>query len=72
MDIRQRARVIEFLLQVAKFCEEVHNFNALMEITSSLNASPIHRLKNTWKMVSSKLLGYKEEWDKMTLMNYQK
>lgn len=57
-------------VQLAKYCEELHNFNALMEITSSLNASPVHRLRNTWKLVASKLVGWKEEWDKLTLMNY--
>jgi hypothetical protein len=55
---------------VGKCCQELSNFNALMEITSSLNAASVHRLKNTWKLVNSKYSMWKEDWSKLTLNNY--
>lgn len=70
VDCKQRAKVLEYFLQVGKCCQELSNFNALMEITSSLNAAAVHRLKNTWKLVNSKYAGWKEEWGKLTLNNY--
>ena len=101
VDCKQRAKVLEYFLQVrggarhrehrgagypseshnraamvfiphkvGKCCQELCNFNALMEITSSLNAAAVHRLKNTWKLVNSKYAGWKEEWGKLTLNNY--
>lgn len=62
--------MVLILHKVGKCCQELSNFNALMEITSSLNAAAVHRLKNTWKLVNSKYAGWKEEWGKLTLNNY--
>ena len=70
VDIKARARVIEFFLQVARHCEELRNYNALIGIVSSLNASPVHRLKATWKLVGGKQAAWKEEWDRLTLNNH--
>ncbi|XP_040198127.1 ras-specific guanine nucleotide-releasing factor 1 isoform X2 [Rana temporaria] len=47
-----RACTIEKWVAVADICRCLHNYNAVLEITSSLNRSAIFRLKRTWIKVS--------------------
>ncbi|KAG9488957.1 hypothetical protein GDO78_005131 [Eleutherodactylus coqui] len=47
-----RGCTIEKWVAVADICRCLHNYNAVLEITSSLNRSAIFRLKRTWIKVS--------------------
>ncbi|XP_030048758.1 ras-specific guanine nucleotide-releasing factor 1 [Microcaecilia unicolor] len=47
-----RSSTIEKWVAVADICRCLHNYNAVLEITSSLNRSAIFRLKKTWLKVS--------------------
>jgi hypothetical protein len=40
---------------VADICRCLHNYNAVLEITSSINRSAIFRLKKTWLKVSKQV-----------------
>uniref|UniRef100_A0A672RLD8 Ras protein specific guanine nucleotide releasing factor 1 n=1 Tax=Sinocyclocheilus grahami TaxID=75366 RepID=A0A672RLD8_SINGR len=51
-DVNIRVAVIEKWVAVADICRCLHNYNAVLEITSSLNRSSIFRLKKTWLKVS--------------------
>ncbi|XP_016376735.1 ras-specific guanine nucleotide-releasing factor 1-like [Sinocyclocheilus rhinocerous] len=51
-DVNVRVAVIEKWVAVADICRCLHNYNAVLEITSSLNRSSIFRLKKTWLKVS--------------------
>ncbi|KAG2470422.1 RGRF1 factor, partial [Polypterus senegalus] len=51
-DINIRVAVIEKWVAVADICRCLHDYNAVLEITSSLNRSAIFRLKKTWLKVS--------------------
>uniref|UniRef100_A0A8C2AE45 Ras protein specific guanine nucleotide releasing factor 1 n=1 Tax=Cyprinus carpio TaxID=7962 RepID=A0A8C2AE45_CYPCA len=51
-DVTVRVAVIEKWVAVADICRCLHNYNAVLEITSSLNRSSIFRLKKTWLKVS--------------------
>ncbi|KAM7406361.1 hypothetical protein PAMP_000742 [Pampus punctatissimus] len=51
-DVNMRVGVIEKWVAVADICRCLHNYNAVLEITSSLNRSSIFRLKKTWLKVS--------------------
>ncbi|XP_027762303.1 ras-specific guanine nucleotide-releasing factor 1 isoform X2 [Empidonax traillii] len=51
-EINARASAIEKWVAVADICRCLHNYNAVLEITSSLNRSAIFRLKKTWLKVS--------------------
>uniref|UniRef100_A0A8C1G974 Ras protein specific guanine nucleotide releasing factor 1 n=1 Tax=Cyprinus carpio TaxID=7962 RepID=A0A8C1G974_CYPCA len=51
-DVNVRVVVIEKWVAVADICRCLHNYNAVLEITSSLNRSSIFRLKKTWLKVS--------------------
>lgn len=42
-------------MAVADICRCLHNYNAVLEITSSLNRSAIFRLKKTWLKVSKQV-----------------
>ena len=55
-DREARAVVLEQLISVAAECRGLRNFNAVMEITSALNATPIHRLSDTWDLVKKSAL----------------
>lgn len=51
---RDRAAVLEFLLELGKECKAQHNFNSLMAIISAFNMTAVRRLKKTWSKLSSK------------------
>jgi hypothetical protein len=51
--IKQRARVVEFFVDVARECYALGNFNSFMAIVSGLNMTPVHRLKKTWGKVNT-------------------
>lgn len=48
---QKRASMIGFWIRVAAHCRDLNSFNAIMEIVSGLNASPVHRLKKSWELV---------------------
>lgn len=47
-----RVSTIEKWVAVADICRCLHNYNAVLEITSAFNRSAIFRLKKTWMKVS--------------------
>lgn len=49
---KNRVRMIEYFIDVAKECVNIGNFNSLMAIIAGLNMSPIQRLKKTWEKVN--------------------
>ncbi|XP_069480283.1 ras-specific guanine nucleotide-releasing factor 1 [Ambystoma mexicanum] len=51
-DATVRGSAIDKWVAVADICRCLHNYNAVLEITSSLNRSAIFRLKKTWLKVS--------------------
>ncbi|KAG7252125.1 hypothetical protein CRUP_018359 [Coryphaenoides rupestris] len=51
-DVLTRVSAIEKWVAVADICRCLHNYNAVLEITSSLNRSSVFRLKKTWLKVS--------------------
>lgn len=50
---KQRARVIDFFIDVARECFNIGNFNSMMAIISGMNMSPVSRLKKTWGKVKT-------------------
>jgi hypothetical protein len=44
---RNRVRIIEYFIDVAKECFNVGNFNSLMAVVAGLSLPPIARLKKT-------------------------
>ncbi|XP_065568388.1 ras-GEF domain-containing family member 1B-like isoform X2 [Artemia franciscana] len=50
---KQRVRLIEFWIEVARECFNIGNFNSLMAIIAGLNMSPVSRLKKTWSKVQT-------------------
>lgn len=57
-DLVTRVAVIEKWVAVADICRCLHNYNAVLEITSSLNRSSVFRLKKTWLKVSKQVLHF--------------
>ncbi|XP_062404239.1 ras-specific guanine nucleotide-releasing factor 1 [Sardina pilchardus] len=51
-DVISRVAVMEKWVAVADICRCLHNYNAVLEITSALNRSSVFRLKKTWLKVS--------------------
>ena len=47
MKKKQRIKVIEYWIEVARECFNIGNFNSLMAIIAGLNMSPVSRLKKT-------------------------
>ncbi|XP_015202996.1 ras-GEF domain-containing family member 1A isoform X2 [Lepisosteus oculatus] len=50
---KQRTRIVEFFIDVARECFNIGNFNSLMAIISGMNLSPVARLKKTWSKVKT-------------------
>jgi hypothetical protein len=53
-DIKKRAIVIKHWIKIADRCLELNNYDSLMAIMCTLNASTVVRLKKTWELVSVK------------------
>ncbi|XP_077173803.1 ras-specific guanine nucleotide-releasing factor 1 isoform X1 [Paroedura picta] len=51
-DMAARVSTLEKWVAVADICRCLHNYNAVLEITSAFNRSAIFRLKKTWMKVS--------------------
>jgi len=54
-DIKRRSNVLKHFILVADKCYSLNNFNTVMSILAGFNSSPIHRLKRTWELLSSKM-----------------
>nr|XP_028684478.1 ral-GDS-related protein-like isoform X2 [Macaca mulatta] len=61
MRARDRARVVEHWIKVARECLRLNNFSSVHAIISALRSNPIHRLHKTWAGVSSKSTKYLKE-----------
>ncbi|EPB69606.1 RasGEF domain protein [Ancylostoma ceylanicum] len=53
---KHRVEVIEYLIDVAKECCEIGNFNSLMAIVAGLSLPAITRMKRTWSRVEKSKL----------------
>ncbi|XP_050394068.2 ras-GEF domain-containing family member 1B isoform X2 [Patella vulgata] len=50
---KNRVKMIEYFIDVAKECINIGNFNSLMAIIAGMNLSPVARLKKTWAKVNT-------------------
>ena len=53
-DVKERARVVRWLINVAQKCKELANYNSVMAIIGGLQSCAIDRLKKTWEEVGLK------------------
>jgi len=53
-DLKRRGALLNRIIQIAAGCEELNNYNAMMEIISGLQCASIFRLKQTWALVDKK------------------
>lgn len=53
-DIKRRSAVVKYFILVADRLKSMNNFNSLMAVLAALNSSPVHRLKRTFDLLSSK------------------
>lgn len=64
-DPRRRVQVIRYFVQVAEKCRQLNNFSSMTAIISALYSSPIHRLKKTWKYVSTDTMAHLQNMNKL-------
>ncbi|XP_004364199.2 hypothetical protein CAOG_03360 [Capsaspora owczarzaki ATCC 30864] len=71
--VEQRVTVIVQLIKTAQNCRELNNFSGVMEIVAGLSASPVRRLRKTWKAVPQNAMNiFRELEDLMsTKSNYK-
>ncbi|XP_076448653.1 ras-GEF domain-containing family member 1B-like isoform X2 [Babylonia areolata] len=50
---KNRVRMLEYFIDVAKECINLGNFNSLMAIIAGMNMNPVARLKKTWAKVNT-------------------
>ncbi|XP_025087315.1 ras-GEF domain-containing family member 1B-like isoform X2 [Pomacea canaliculata] len=49
---KNRVKMLEYFIDVAKECINIGNFNSLMAIIAGMNMNPVARLKKTWAKVN--------------------
>uniref|UniRef100_A0A0B7A706 Ras-GEF domain-containing protein n=1 Tax=Arion vulgaris TaxID=1028688 RepID=A0A0B7A706_9EUPU len=59
---KNRVKMVEYFIDVAKECINIGNFNSLMAIIAGMNLSPITRLKKMWSKVNR---------DKLKILEHQ-
>lgn len=64
-DIKKRVQLIRYFVQVAEKCRQYNNYSSMTAIISALYSSPIHRLKKTWKFVSTDTLAHLQNMNKL-------
>lgn len=47
-DVEKRSKLMAKFIELANFCKDMNNFNAVFSIISGLNLAAIFRLKETW------------------------
>ncbi|MDP2435999.1 MAG: RasGEF domain-containing protein [archaeon] len=62
-----RAQRIEYFIEMAQECIDLHNFHGCLSITSALTTSPIHRLKRSWALVKPQSVQKLEQLSPATL-----
>ncbi len=63
---KDRAEVIKYLIKVAKSCQEVRNYNGIMEVLAGLQSSAIDRLKKSWEVQKLFFFNHYKKLDKNT------
>jgi len=53
INLRKRIVLLKYFIDVGVYCLKYNNFNAVMEIVSALNQTPVQRLKLTWNGLPS-------------------
>jgi len=53
-DLKSRALCLNKFIAVAEHSLALNNYNAVMEIFAALQCAPIHRLKQTWELLTPK------------------
>jgi len=59
--LTRRAYLLKKFINIAEFCRQLNNFNAVMEIISGLNLTPVYRLRKTWDALPKKQLVFFEQ-----------
>lgn len=57
---KNRVKLVEYFIDVAKECINIGNFNSLMAIIAGMNMNPVARLKKTWAKVNRAKFGILE------------
>lgn len=57
---KNRVKLVEYFIDVAKECINIGNFNSLMAIIAGMNMNPVARLKKTWAKVNKVKFGILE------------
>lgn len=47
-DLKARTKALKKIIELAKECRDLNDFNAVFALISGLNVSAIHRLRKTW------------------------
>lgn len=47
-----RAKIIEFLIQVVSECKQLNNFSSLLQVMSALEHGSTQRYKSAWELVT--------------------
>eukprot|EP01080_Neovahlkampfia_damariscottae_P008723 gene8723-671_t len=53
--LMKRANILKFFLETVIELKKINSFNLLMSLISGLQTAPVHRLKETWAFVPTKL-----------------
>ncbi|KAJ3339730.1 hypothetical protein HDU93_007846 [Gonapodya sp. JEL0774] len=64
-EIKNRMKVVEKMIKIAKELRRLNNFNSLLAVVSGLNNSCVSRLKSTWEALPSKVIEARAELERV-------
>lgn len=64
-ELNERGIAINHLISIADYSLKLQNFNAVMEIYAGLQSVAIHRLKNTWDLLTPKSVDILKRMEKL-------
>ncbi|KAK3580871.1 hypothetical protein CHS0354_032932 [Potamilus streckersoni] len=71
-NLEERVAIVCRCIEIMTVCQELNNFNAVLEIVSALNSAPVHRLEHTFSEVPHRFMKVLNEAKELNSDHFKK